>query len=88
MYKRQVGGLFQVVQLRPPRIARRLLGLDTVLQGDPQGDFPGASSARPPVNGNALDPLVDPFLGVILPQGLTAGKAFLSGTEAVCQRAE
>lgn len=59
-----------------------------VLQGNPQGDFPGASSVRPPVNGNALDPLGDPFLGVILPQGLAAGKAFLSGTEAVCQRAE
>lgn len=62
------------MQLRPPRIARRLLGLDTVLQGDPQGDFPGASSARPPVDGNALDPLGDPFLGVILPQGLAAGE--------------
>ena len=58
------------MQLRPSRIARRLLGLDTVLQGDPQGDFPGASSARPPVNGNALDPLGDPFLGVILPLSL------------------
>ena len=76
------------MQLRPPRIARTLLGLDTVLQGSPQGDFPGASSARPPVDGNALDPLGDSFLGVILPQGLAACKAFLSRTEAVCQSAE
>ena len=53
---------------------------DTVLQGNPQGDFPVASSARPPVNGNALDPPGDPFLGVILPQGLAAGEAFLSGS--------
>ena len=71
-------GLLQILELRPTCIARALLGLDVVLQVDPQGDTL-ALPVRASVHGQPLDPAGDGFLGVVLAQGLAAGEAFLSG---------
>ena len=71
-------GLLQILELRPTCIARALLGLDVVLQVDPQGDTL-ALPVRASVHGQPLDPAGDGFLGVVLAQRLAAGEAFLSG---------
>ena len=71
-------GLLQILEFRPTCIARALLGLDVVLQVDPQGDtlvLPVWAS----VHSQPLDPAGDGFLGVVLAQRLAAGEAFLSG---------
>ena len=67
-------GLLQILELRPTCIARALLGLDVVLQVDPQGDTL-ALPVRASVHGQPLDPAGDGFLGVVLAQGLAAGEA-------------
>ena len=71
-------GLLQILELRPTCIARALLGLDVVLQVDPQGDTL-ALPVRASVHGQPLDPAGDGFLGIVLTQRLAAGEAFLSG---------
>ena len=64
--------------LRPTGIARRLLGLDAVLNVDTQGDTL-AGFRLPGSDGPALDALGDGFLGVGFAQRLAPGKPLLAG---------
>jgi len=65
------------VYLRPPRIARRLLGLDAVLDVDTQGDT-FAGFRLPGDDSPALDALGDCFLGVGFAQRFAPGKPLLA----------
>ena len=67
------------MDFRPPRIARRLLGLDVVFKLNPQGDSLIHFPFRPSVHGQPLNAPGNGFFGVVLAQGFAAGEAFLSG---------
>ena len=71
------GSLFQIVEFCPLLIPCGLLGLDAVLQINPQRNFAvffGLPLRKPP-----FDALGDSFLGVGFTQRFAAGEPFLSG---------
>ena len=71
------GSLFQVVELCPLLVPCVLLGLDAILQINPQRNFTGFFGL--PLREPTFDALGDSFLGVGFAQRFAAGEPFLSG---------
>ena len=71
------GSLFQVVELCPLLVPCILLGLDAILQINPQRNF--AVFFGLPLHEPPFDALDDSFLGVGFAQRFAAGEPFLSG---------
>ena len=71
------GSLFQIVEFCPLLIPCGLLGLDAILQINPQRNFAGFFGL--PLHEPTFDALGDSFLGVGFAQRFAAGEPFLSG---------
>ena len=72
-----LGGLFQIVQLRPMRKPGVLLGLNIVLDINEQADLPVTLFRLLGRSGASGDPGGDGFLRVVATQGFHSGKPFL-----------